>query len=295
MYPLVSIIVLNWNGEKVITECINSITNLNYKNIEIIIVDNNSIDRSLEIINRFSKIKLIKNLSNLGFAAGMNIGIINSNGKYIATLNNDVMVCPDWLDRPIELLQSNPKIGIISCRQMVYKEPDKIDVLYTKKTPYLLPKPVGTNKKYSLHPEFHSEKEVFCASGASVIYRKEIFEKYGVFDERFFAYHEESDLQTRALNDGWKCMYVPSAVVYHMGSKSFGKLSKTFHYYHERNRWWYIVKNYSITNILFHLIWLIVMELRIFRVMLFKSKCPEIYFKARIDAIKGIINYRFFK
>jgi GT2 family glycosyltransferase len=294
--PLISIVILNWNGEDLLENCLNSVLNSSYKQIEIIIVDNYSTDSSLKVLEKYtSRIHLILNNENKGFAGGMNSGIKHARGKYIATLNNDVVVDPDWLNRPIELLESDTTIGIISCRQMVYNESDIIDVLYSAPTPHLLPKPVGSNKKYSAHPEFHTEKVVFGASGASVIYRKQLLARYGGFDERFFAYHEESDLQTRAHRDGWKCVYVPSAIVYHMGSRSFGKLSRTFHYYHERNRWWYIVKNYSFLNILTHFPYLFFMELRLIRVIFFKSKCPDVYLKARIDAIKGLINYNFFR
>jgi GT2 family glycosyltransferase len=294
--PLVSIIILNWNGEKFIKECIDSVLNTEYSQMEIIIVDNGSTDTSLKIVNSYShSLKLIAHSKNLGFAAGMNSGIKAAQGEFVVTLNNDLTVDKNWLKRPVEILQTNPKVGIISCRQMVYGKADIIDIVFSKPSPYLLPAPVGADQKYSEHPEYHTEREVSGASGASVIYRKSMLEQVGGFDERFFAYHEESDLQKRASKSGWKCVYVPTAVVYHMGSRSFGKLSRTFHYYHERNRWWYIAKNFSLFKILIHSPLLLFMELRLIRVIFFKSKCPGVYFKARIDAIKGLIKYRFFK
>jgi GT2 family glycosyltransferase len=294
--PLISIIILNWNGEKFIKECIDSVLNTEYSQMEIIIVDNGSTDTSLKIINSYSdSLRLIAHSQNLGFAAGMNSGINAAQGEFVVTLNNDLVVDKNWLQRPVEILRAYPEVGIISCRQMVYGTDDTIDIVFSKPSPYLLPVPVGSDQKYSEHPEYHIEREVSGASGASVIYRKALLEQVGIFDERFFAYHEESDLQARARKSGWKCMYVPSAVVYHMGSRSFGKLSRTFHYYHERNRWWYIVKNFSVLKILIHLPWLIIMELRLIRVITFKSKCPDVYFKARIDAVKGLIKYRLFK
>jgi GT2 family glycosyltransferase len=294
--PLLSIIILNWNGQDFIESCLRSVLLSSYKPFEIIFVDNGSTDFSLKFLETYSHaIQIIFNNENKGFAGGMNAGIAKANGKYIATLNNDVIVDSNWLNRPIELLESDLQIGIISCRQMTYGKEDLIDILYSAPSIYLLPKPVGVDQKYSEHPEFHTEREVFGASGASVIYRKTLLDQFKGFDERFFAYHEESDLHTRAHKNGWKCVYVPSAVVYHMGSKSFGKLSRTFHYYHERNRWWYIVKNYSFLKILLHLPLLLFMELRLIRVIFLKSKCPDIYIKARFDAVKGLIKYHFFK
>lgn len=290
MYPLVSIVVLNWNGENLIEDCISSINELNYKNLEVIVVDNNSTDKSLKIISNFPDIKLIQNSSNIGFAAGMNIGIKNSNGKYVATLNNDVEVDRNWLKRPIEILESNNSIGIISCRQMIHGQNDKIDVIYNYMNHYLLPQPE--------YKEFHfnsnltnKEGYVFSASGASAIYRKAMLNKIGLFDERFFAYHEESDLHTRALFHAWKCFFVPSSVVFHKGSKSFNKMSPTFHYFHERNRWWYIWKNFPVSIIITNAVWLILMELRIFRVIAFKSKCPMVYLKAKYDSLRGLYQF----
>jgi GT2 family glycosyltransferase len=294
--PLISIIILNWNGQEFIESCLRSVLHSSYKNFEIIVVDNGSTDASFKILETYLKnIQIVYNPENKGFAGGMNAGINRASGKYVVTLNNDVIVDPDWLNRPVELLESDSQIGFISCRQMVYRNEDLIDVLYSVPSVYLLLKPVGVDKKYSEHPEFHEEKEVFGASGASVIYRKTVLDQFKGFDERFFAYHEEADLHTKAHNSGWKCVYVPSAVVYHMGSRSFGKLSRTFHYYHERNRWWYIAKNYSFLKIISHLPWLILMELRLIRVIFLKSKCPDVYLKARIDAIKGLIKHRLFK
>lgn len=294
--PLVSIIILNWNGEKFLKECVDSVLKTDYLEKEIIIVDNGSTDISLKIVNSYSNsLLLVAHSQNLGFAAGMNSGIKAAHGEFVVTLNNDLIVEKTWLQRPVEILLSNPQVGIISCRQMVYGKDDIIDLVYTRPSPYLLPVPVGSDLKYSEHPEFHVEKEVSGASGASVIYRKTLLEQIGCFDDRFFAYHEESDLQARSRKAGWKCVYVPSAVVYHMGSRSFGKQSRTFHYYHERNRWWYIVKNFPVWKILLHSPLLFIMELRLIRVIFLKSKCPDVYFKARVDAIRGLIKYSFFK
>lgn len=289
MYPLVSVVILNWNGEQLIEDCICSTNKINYKNLEIIVVDNNSTDKSKEIIQKFPHIKLIQNSSNLGFAAGMNIGIKNSKGKYVATLNNDVELDSNWLKRPIEILESNDSIGIISCRQMVHGHKNKIDVLYNYINHYLLPQP----KNNGYYNDKFSEKEgyVFGASGASAIYRRLMLEKTGLFDERFFAYHEESDLHTRALFHGWKCFFVPSSIVFHKGSQSFNKMSPVFHYYHERNRWWYIWKNFPLSIILKNFFWIIMIEFRIFRVITFKSKCPLIYFRAKYRSLKGLSQF----
>jgi len=113
---LVSIVIVNWNGAEVLPECLESLLRLNYKNIEIIVVDNGSTDDSVNIVNKIcgNRARVVRLEKNIGFAAGVNAGFENSAGEFIATLNNDMVVESSWLDQPMELL-ADASVGIVSC------------------------------------------------------------------------------------------------------------------------------------------------------------------------------------
>lgn len=290
---LVSILILNWNGESILDECITSILKSEYQNYEIVVVDNNSSDRSLEVLSKYPGLKVISNRENLGFAGGNNIGFRHCEGRYIVTLNNDIIVEPNWLTEPVRILESDNAIGIIGCRQMSYFNREVIDSLYLVPTAFLLLDRMGKGKI------FHDGEEKFTtlgytigASGASVIYRKTLLNQLGGFDERFFAYHEESDLHLRAFASGWKCLYVPSSVVYHKGSYSFSKAKKTFFYLHERNRIWYVYKNFPASFIFKNLPVIIYRELRTFVNVAIRRGLLGTYLRARIDAFKELKQFK---
>jgi GT2 family glycosyltransferase len=283
--PIVSILILNWNGKTHIAQCLESVIKTTYSPIEIIVVDNASTDGSQDIIRQFPSVNLIQNTENTGYAAGNNIGFRNAGGKYIATLNNDVIVDPEWLDHPVLYMEKRGDIGITGCRQMQFFNQELTDVLFSYPDRSLILRPFDYGKKFGNHKHLRPGF-VIGVNGASAIYRKEMIDKIGCFDERFFAYHEESDLCMRAFTNGWKCLYVPQSVVYHKGSQSFKQGSRTFFYYHERNRVWFIAKNYPLNFIIKNFLWILIMELRIARVIIFKAKIPSVYFKARLDAFK---------
>jgi GT2 family glycosyltransferase len=282
--PLISIIVLNWNGSDCIVECIESIEQTSYNNFEIIVVDNASTDASPAIIkNKFPLVRLLSLEKNLGYAAGNNRGFTYAKGKYIATVNNDVVVTPDWLRQPIEFLENDPTVGIIACRQMNYHNHETIDCLYSYPLPSLLFQPMGNGKQYSSLALYAAPGYVIGAGGASAIYRKILLDSLCGFDERYYSYHEESDLCMRAFLSGWKCIYAPSAVVYHRGSFSFNRKKKQFAFYHERNRIWFIYKFYPFVFVLKNVFWILLMQLRVFRVFIIKRKVGIIFFNGIIS------------
>lgn len=286
--PLISVIILNWNGSDCIVECIESVEKTVYNNIEIIVVDNASTDGSPKTIrNKFPNVHLIKLDENLGYAAGNNRGFQHAQGKYIATLNNDVVVEPTWLGQPVYFLEGDESAGIIACRQMKYKNHETIDCLYGYPLRSLLFQPMGSGKQYSSTPLFSQPGYVIGAGGASAIYRKKLLDELGGFDERYYSYHEESDLCMRAFLSGWKCIYAPSAVVYHKGSFSFNRIKKQYAFYHERNRIWFIFKFYSSFFVLKNAFWIFLMELRLLRVMLIKRKVGIIFFLRFLMALWG--------
>ena len=249
MTPLVSIVILNWNGKEHIDECLSSVLASNYPNFEVIVVDNASTDGSVDIIKQKKRVILIQNKCNTGFAAGNNIGFSAAKGKYIVTLNNDTCVASDWLNEPVRRFENDEKTGIISCRQMDYYKRDIINGLYHYPDETLLFRARGFGKNWTMSMK---SGFVISANGASSIFRKEMLDSIGGFDERFFAYHEYCDIGMRAFLAGWNCLYVPVAVIYHKEGASFKKKNNTFNYYFHRNRFWFLYKFFPVSSLLRH-------------------------------------------
>ena len=276
--PLVSIVILNWNGDGLIQECLESLALLEYAPIETIVIDNGSVDSSLPYLLSQKSIVLIENKKNTGFAKGNNIGFSRARGKYIAVLNNDTTVDLKWLNNPIQFLEQDDRIGIISCRQMNFYNHDLIDVLYHTISKDLSFYPFGRGVRIDDLPEALKPGFVLSASGGSAIYRKIMIDEIGGFDERLFAYGEDADLSMRAYINGWKCLYVPSAVVYHKGSASFSKSPETISFYGRRNKMLLRYKYFSWLLHFRYLPWIINEEKKTFFAMMKNKTSRSLYF-----------------
>jgi GT2 family glycosyltransferase len=287
--PLVSCIVLNWNGSSIVKECVESLKKLHYSSVEIIVVDNASTDSSLEVLGTLDAITIVRNAENLGYAGGNNAGFRIAKGTYVATINNDIVVEPTWLDEPVALLERNSAIGIISSRQMNYLRHDTIDALYSFLHPSMIFFQEAFRRRYDEKSYGTGPQQVLGASGAATLYRKKMLEELNGFDQSFFAYHEESDLCMRAFLSGWKCVYVPSAVAYHRRSVTFGRIKPMMFYYQTRNRVWFIYKYSSFSMFLRNLFWVLFTELRIFRIVVFRERVLSSYVKGLLDGFKGIM------
>jgi GT2 family glycosyltransferase len=250
-YPLVYIIVLNWNGLHNTMECLESLTKLDYPNYKVLVVDNGSTDGSQEIIlRRHSEIILIENKENLGYAKGNNTGIkfaLKNNADYVWLLNNDTVVDPHALVSMIIVAEKDPKIGIIGSKIYYFGESKKIwfagaQIDWWKG----ISKHIGMNEidvgKYNY------VKEVDRVIGCSMLVKKEVCKQVGLFDENYFIYVEEVDLCVRARKYGFKCLIVPSSIVYHKGGVSVSKIGnweKVFNYYNTRNFLYLIKKSFN--------------------------------------------------
>jgi GT2 family glycosyltransferase len=286
--PLVSLIVLNWNGAALLKECIDSLKKLDYKNIEIIVVDNASTDESPDVLASIKGITVIRNRTNLGYAGGNNAGFAAAKGAYVATINNDITVDAAWLNEPVALLEKDKSIGIISSRQMNYFQHNTIDALYSFLHPSLILFQEAFRKRFDANVHGLAPVQVLGASGASTLYRKKMLDELGGYDERLFAYHEESDLCMRAFLSGWKCVYAPSAVAYHRRSASFNRVRGSMFYYHTRNRLWFIYKYSPVSMIVKNLFWIVFTELRIFRIVVFRERVLFSYVRGTFDGFRGM-------
>jgi len=242
----VSIIILNWNGEKLLQECLDSVYKNNLQNTEIILVDNASTDNSIGLVKQnFPEIKIIRNKKNYGYAKGNNIGIKNARGKYIVILNNDVIVEEDWLEKLVNAADTNDSTGIFGSRQMFYHNRDKVDSIggFLKKDG---PHNINNSTPWT-NPD--KNREVFSVAGAAMLLKRKMLQEVGLFDPMYFLYYEDFDLCWRARLLGWKCYYVSSAVIYHHRGASTSRTGKHM-FYGERNRWWTLIKNFSTKSLI---------------------------------------------
>jgi hypothetical protein len=286
--PLVSLIVLNYNGEDIIEECIASLQKTTYPNYEIIVVDNASTDGSWRIISALPGIAAFKTDKNLGYAGGNNFGIARAKGKYFATVNSDIVVEPGWLDDPVLYLEADDAIGIVSCRQMDYWHRDIVDTLFATIPANLAPRHIGAGRPCAGISDFQHAGLVLIANGASAIYRKACIDDIGAFDTAYFAYHEESDLCLRGFLFGWKCLFVPSAVVYHRHGHSFNKRRGMSFYLSERNRYWFMYKFFPLTMILENLFPLLKWELWAVKCCCLRKQRFRDLISARKDGVCGL-------
>ncbi len=239
--PLISVIILNWNGKKYLKDCFSSLQNQTYPNLEIILVDNGSFDGSVDFVNKlFPKVKTIKNEKNLGFAQGNNIGIKACKGEYVFILNNDTKVNRVCLEKMIEAAVKNPKIGMLAPKIVSFENPQLIDSLGLNI--YFDGLARGRHRGKLDNNQYG--KDILMPSAAAALYQKGMLNEIGLFDESFFAYCEDTDLGLRARLAGFSSVLVPEAVVWHHYSATFGKYSELKAFLTERNHFWAVFKNF---------------------------------------------------
>jgi len=247
--PLLSLIILNYNGRELLDECISSVMNQSIKNYEVIVVDNDSDDDSVSFIKEnYPDIRLIINHENLGFSGGNNVGIKLSRGKYIVVLNNDTVVDYYFLEKLVEVTETYTDVGMLAPKILNYYSRNIIDsaglVLYPDgiaRGRGRLEKDVG---------QFDRIEEVFFPSGCAALYRRDMLNTIGLFDDDFFMYLEDVDLGLRARLAGWRCLFVPDAVVYHKYSSTTKSYSPMKAFLVERNRIWVLLKNFPSRQIM---------------------------------------------
>lgn len=251
MSPLVAIILLNYNGEEDTIQCLKSLQKIQYDNYCLIVVDNHSEEPSIAALKRAQEkiyFELIESKENRGFSAGNNIGIVRAlekKAEYMLLLNNDTIVCPDFLNKLIQAFGEYPHCGIST--GTIYYEYDRNKVWYAGGR--FNPKTFKAEmlgygmKAYDLASDM---EEVTFATGCCMCIRAQMLKEIGMLNEKFFLYEEDSEYCFRAQEKGWKIYYVPQAVIYHKVSASTGKgrkASPTTQYYMVRNRYIFIKEN----------------------------------------------------
>ena len=248
-HQLVSVVVVNHDRAELLRECLASLLRQSYHPLEILVVDNGSADHSDTVVASFPKARVrLKSLGrNLGFAAGSNIGIRESKGEMVALLNNDAVAGPCWIEELVEAMQSSSQVGMCASK-VLFSRSNVID-----KVGHLM-YPDGQNRGRGTGEEdrgqYDRQEEVLFPDGCAALYRRQLLNDVGGFDDSFFAYGDDADLGIRARWMGWKCLYVPEAVVHHHHSATSGPYSREKIYWVERNRFWLAVKNFPLPLLL---------------------------------------------
>ncbi|MGH2524060.1 MAG: glycosyltransferase family 2 protein, partial [Anaerolineales bacterium] len=205
MPPLASVVITNWNGCHFLEKCLGSLAAQTYPAVEIILVDNGSTDGSAAWVGEhFPAVRLIANARNMGFAAANNQGIRVAQGEYVALLNNDTWVEPDWLAELVQAIESGPRVGMVASKMVYADQPQVIN-----STGVCLDRSGVVWDRQTGLPERVSEREpveIFGPCAGAALYRHALFDDVGVFDENFFAYLEDVDLAWRARWRGWRAI-----------------------------------------------------------------------------------------
>jgi len=243
MSPRVSVVVVNWNGLPHLQRCLPALLAQTFTDFEVILVDNGSTDGSVEWVSRgYSQIRLLRNRTNLGFAAANNQAIRASSAPFVATLNNDTVPESDWLAALTEVAESEPAVGMLASKMLFADRPQVIN------STGICMDAVGIAwDRRGGEPDDEGETEpveVFGPCAGAALYRRAMLDQIGLFDERFFAYLEDVDLAWRARLASWYCMAVPAARVYHAHSATAVEGSPFKNRLLGRNKVWLIAKNY---------------------------------------------------
>jgi GT2 family glycosyltransferase len=281
---MISIIVLNWNGKKVLKGCLDSIRAQKFKNSEVIVVDNASTDGSQEMIKKkYAFVKLIKNKENRGYAGGNNIGIKKAKGEYILILNNDTVLDKNFLK---ELWSNRKKADILGVKNFYFDKKNIIWAIGSKVNKFtnrakLVANNIPDSKKIN-------KIKVEYLVGSAMLINKKVINKVGFLDESFFAYYEETEWQTRAKNKGFTISWIPSAKLWHKVAYSTGGgRSPLSAYYLVRNRGYYI-KKWSKYKFIAYPFWIFEITTRIIYGLIKNRKYAKASLRGMIDFFNGV-------
>lgn len=241
--PLVSVIILNYNGKNFIKRCLQTVLADSYEPKEVILVDNASQDDSMDMAEDFAdQIRIIRNSENYGFPKGCNVGIRQAKGDIIVLLNIDTAVRPHWLNELIKPMILNPRIGITGSK-LFFLDGKRIQYAGGGIKPNCLTYHDGYGQPDA--PEYNVIKDAEYITGASVAIRRELLEKAGGLDEGFPMYFEDVDLSFTARRLGYRVRYQPTSVVLHFETFGTPKNSAIYYFKYHRGRIRFLLKHFG--------------------------------------------------
>jgi len=238
----ISVIIPTYNGVGYLPACLDSLKAQTRKPDEIVLVDDDSTDATASMIRKsYPEVRYHRLESNQGFATAVNAGIRESKGTYVALLNNDTRADPEWLAELKRTLDDELAVGSCSSKMLFSDRPDVINSIGIGFTPAGLAADIGYGQKDG--ERFSCPRAVFGPCAGAAMYRRSLFEDIGLFDEDLFMWYEDADLSFRAQLAGYPCMYVPTAVIYHVGGGTESAESELHQFYCSRNQVLVMVKN----------------------------------------------------
>lgn len=246
--PLFSVLTVNYNGLKHLQECLGSLRDQEFRDFEVVLVDNASRDESVEFVRQnFPEVRIVLSTSNLGFTGGNNLGIAHCTGEFVLFLNNDTRVEPGAIGSLAKAIRKYPDYRVFACALLKYSNPTLLDsggdTLYR----------AGFFMTFAGCPAapFSRPREVLSACAGAAAYPRELLNRLGGFDDDFFLLFEDMDLSMRARHLGAKILFVPDARILHKGSATIGDAVSTGKlYYCTRNLVPLLLKNFPVTTLL---------------------------------------------
>jgi len=283
MAHVVSVIIVAFNQKEMLLETIDSLLKQTYPDLEIIVVDNNSMDGTSDLIKtERPQVSYIKSEVNLGFAGGNNLGLEHSSGEYIALLNSDAVAQADWLEALTAAMDTHPDVGICASKMIAFGT-EVIDSAGDGFSTILKGFKRGEGESPALYDK---EEYIFGACAGAALYRRKMLDEIGFLDEDFFLIHEDTDLNFRAQLTGWKVLYVPKAIVYHKVRSTIGNMSDVAIYHTLRNCEFVRLKNIPLVVFLGCLPAYIFGAIADFFYFAVRHRKLKLYFNAKSDAVK---------
>lgn len=239
--PLVSVVIINWNGAHYLPTCLDSLRAQTHPRTEILVADNASTDGSQALVReQYPEVKLVALPENRGFTGGNNAGIDASTGDIVILLNNDTEVEPDWIAQVVAAFERHAEAGLVASKMLLF---DRRDTFHTTGDFFRTDGLPGNRGVWQKDVgQYDAEEYVFGACGGSMAVRRAVLDQIGLLDDDFFFSAEDVDFCWRAQLAGWRCVYAPRAVVYHHLAATGGDVTAS--YYNGRNFIYLLAKNY---------------------------------------------------
>lgn len=267
-----SVIVPSWNGKKLLEICLPSLIRQTFKDFEVIVVDNGSVDGSVEYVkDNFPKFRLIELSQNLGFAPAVNIGINKAKGEYLILINNDTEVDTRCVEYLIRAAGEKKEVGMVGAKMLNFYKRDIVDSAGDYLDSVGHASNIGLGERDG--EKFQKSGYVFLVTGGGSLFKREMLDKVGLFDDSYFAYFEDIDLCMRAQLLGFKAWFEAKAIIYHIHKATSSKNRQFLEYLQFRNMMITIIKDFPTKLLLKNLnfIKIILVNINTIRYLAFKG------------------------